>query len=261
MPEKTSYEPGAPCWVDLVTPDLAAAGAFYTGLFGWHAHAGDGERGHTLLSLDGDPARPVAAMMLHVPEAPPGTPALWTTYVSVADVDAAAGAAAAAGGRVFLGPMEVPGMGRFAMVFDPQGAHLGLWQPGGFTGAAVVDETAAYTWSELATRDPEGAAAFYGATLGWRGAGYAFEGTAYTEWKTSAGSPVAGMVRMDGRWPAEARPYWAVYFAVADCDAAARRAAELGGAVLLPPADLPVGRFAVLADPQGGLFSVMQPPS
>jgi predicted enzyme related to lactoylglutathione lyase len=257
MPEMTSFEAGTPCWVDLVTPDPAASTAFYTALFGWEARpdADPADRGHTTLTLGG---RAVAALMAHLP-APTGTPPLWTTYVRVADVDATAEAARQAGGRVFMPPVDAGAMGRAAMLFDTEGAHIGLWQPAEFQGAQVVGEPGAYAWSELAVRDIEGATAFYGAMLGWEGDTHPFGPTTYTEWHNPGGPPVAGMIRMNEHWPAEVPPHWMVYFAVADCDAAAARAVELGGAAPVPPTDIPRGRFAVLNDPQGGHFSVIRP--
>jgi len=254
MPDRTSYEPGTPCWVDLVTPDLDAATAFYTGLFGWHADV-DSADGHTTLTL-GD--RPAAALMPHVAEAPADTPAQWTTYVSVADVDATAAAAVKAGGRVFMGPADVAGQGRYALLFDNQNAHLGLWRPAGFHGASVVNEPGAYCWSELTVRDVESAKSFYAATLGWEGETRPFGPTTYTEWHTPGGPRLGGMIQLDDQRPAEVAPHWMVYFAVADCDATAARARELGGTVSVPPNDIPTGRVAVLGDPQGGSFSVIR---
>jgi predicted enzyme related to lactoylglutathione lyase len=107
--------------VDLVTPDTEAATAFYTGLFGWHANV-DSPDGHTMLNL-GD--RPVAALMPHVAEAPADTPALWTTYVSVADVDATAARARELGGTVSVPPSDIP-TGRFAILGDPQGGFFSV---------------------------------------------------------------------------------------------------------------------------------------
>ncbi|MDN3356287.1 VOC family protein [Actinomadura sp. DC4] len=254
MPDRSTYEPGTPCWADLVTPDVEAATAFYTGLFGWDAEV-DSPDGHTMLHLGG---RPVTALMPHVAEAPPGTPALWTTYVSVADVEASAAAAVKAGGRLFTGPADAAELGRYALLFDTQNAHIGLWQPGTFHGASLVNEPGAYCWSELAVRDVDAAKAFYGATFGWDGETHPFGPTTYTEWHGPGGPRLGGMLQIDDQGPAEVAPHWMVYFAVADCDTTAARARELGGIVSVAPKDIPTGRFAVLGDPQGGLFSVIR---
>jgi predicted enzyme related to lactoylglutathione lyase len=254
MPDRTSYEPGTPCWVDLVTPDTEAATAFYTGLFGWDADVGSPD-GHTLLSLRG---RPVAALMPHVEEAPPDTPALWTTYVSVTDVEATAAAAVKAGGRLFTGPADAGERGRYALLFDTQNAHLGLWQPAAFPGASLVNEPGSYCWSELTVRDVESAKAFYGATFGWEGETRPFGPTTYTEWRNPGGPRIGGMLQMNEQWPIEVAPHWMVYFAVADCDATAESAERLGGTVSVLPNDIPTGRFCVLGDPHGGYFSVIR---
>ncbi|WP_436758396.1 VOC family protein [Streptosporangium sp. V21-05] len=258
MPGRTSYEPGTFCWADLNAPDPDAATAFYTGLFGWHAHLDPDPlvAGHVTLTLDGDLSRPVAALMPMIAEAPPGTPAFWTTYVSVADVDATAELVRDAGGQVFMGPMDSGELCRFALLFDPQGALAGLWQAKDFHGAGVVGEPGAYCWSELTVRDVEAAGAFYGTVLGWKGdTGPA----SHTEWRAPGGTPAGWTVRMDERWPAETPARWTATFAVSDCDAVAARAAELGGTVAMAPHDVPAGRSALLNDPQGGRFSIIQP--
>ncbi|WP_329426327.1 VOC family protein [Streptosporangium sp. NBC_01495] len=261
MPGRISYELGTFCWADLNAPDPDAATAFYTGLFGWHAHVDPDPlvAGHITLTLDGDLSRPVAALMPMTAEAPPGTPAFWTTYVSVADVDATAELVRGAGGQVFMGPTDAGELGRFALLFDPQGALVGLWQARDFHGAGVIGEPGAYCWSELAVRDVEGARAFYGTVLGWEGDTHASGPAAYTEWRTPGGTPAGWMTQMDERWPAEIPPRWTVTFTVSDCDATAARAAELGGTVAVAPHDIPAGRVALLNDPQGGRFSVIHP--
>ncbi|MGJ6966227.1 VOC family protein [Streptosporangium sp. G11] len=257
MPGRSSYEPGTFCWADLNAPDPDAATAFYTGLFGWHAHLDPDPlvAGHVTLTTDGDLSRPVAALMPMTAGAPPGTPAFWTTYVSVTDVDATAEIARGAGGQVFMGPMDTGDLGRFALLFDPQGAFIGLWQAKDFHGAGVVGEPGTYCWSELAVRDVEGARAFYGTMLGGEGDTHVSGPATRTEWRTPAGR----LTRMDERWPAETPPRWTAVFTVSGCDATAERATRLGGTVAVSPHDTPAGRSALLGDPQGGRFSIIQP--
>jgi predicted enzyme related to lactoylglutathione lyase len=161
-----------------------------------------------------------------------------------------------------MGPSDVDadagGLGRFALLFDTQNAHIGLWQPAGFHGASLVNEPGSYCWSELTVRDVESAKAFYGAMLGWEGETHPFGPTTYTEWHNPGGPRIGGMLQMNEQWPTEVAPHWMVYFAVEDCDATAARAGELGGTVSVPPSDIPTGRFSVLGDPQGGYFSVIR---
>ncbi|WP_338200044.1 VOC family protein [Candidatus Nephthysia bennettiae] len=146
-----------------------------------------------------------------------------------------------------------------AIVSDPGGAVLGLWQPRAFAGAGVFNEPGAVAWNELATRDPEAAKEFYARALGWRGE---TNEIGYTQWMLN-GRAVGGMIRMDDEWPAEMPAHWMVYFAVDDVDESASRASELGGTVMVPPTDTPVGPFSVVRDPHGAAFSIIRlsPPS
>jgi predicted enzyme related to lactoylglutathione lyase len=258
VPERTSYRPGTPCWVDLGTPEIDAATAFYTGLFGWHAAASPdpAAAGYVTMNLGAGEGRAVAGLM---PQSADGPPVTWTTYVSVTDLDATCEAVAGAGGRVLLEPMDVLDQGRIAIFADAVGAVLGAWQPGVFPGAGVVNEPGAFCWSELACRETEVATLFYTTVFGWQAQPHPYLGVTYTEWNNPGGPAHGGMIQMDEQWPREIPPHWMVYFAVDDCDAAAVRAVELGGAAPVPPTDIQPGRFAVLNDPQGGHFSVIRP--
>lgn len=250
MPEMTSYEPGIPCWVHVQTPDMEATKTFYGGLFGWSSTTSPGPGGgYTMFTADG---REVAAAL---PVMSLGRPA-WISYVSVADADATMKAAERAGGRRVMAARDIPGQGRIAIFADPQGGALGLWQPSGFSGAAVVNEPNTYCWNELACRDIEDAKRFYGQVLGWASETFAFGPVTYTDFQ-AYDKDVAGMVEMDKGWPPDVPAHWMVYFAVADCDVTCARATELGGVVSVPPTDIPIGRFAVLNDPQGAHFSVI----
>jgi uncharacterized protein len=256
MPQRTSYHPGTPSWVDLSTPDLGEAQAFYGALFGWESHPSPDpdEGGYTFFTLGGRGDMQIAGAMPLMNEA---RPPAWTTYVTVGDVEATAEAVRAAGGQVLMEPADIVGEGRMAVFADSQGAMIAAWQPMAFQGAAVVNEANTYCWSELAGRDVEAAKAFYSKVFGWEPDTHAFGGSAYTEWHAD-GRSVAGMVRMDDQWPEDLPPHWSVYFAVDDCDAAAARTVELGGSVSWPPTDIPVGRFAVLDDPLDAHFSVIR---
>jgi predicted enzyme related to lactoylglutathione lyase len=119
-----------------------------------------------------------------------------------------------------------------------------------------VNEPGTWSWSELLTTDIDASKAFYAAVFGW-GAETQGEGpTAYTEWQVG-GRSVAGMMAKPPMLPAEVPPFWAVYFAVSDTDAAVQRVAELGGSQIMPPMDIEPGRFAVVADPTGAVFDVI----
>jgi predicted enzyme related to lactoylglutathione lyase len=256
MSERTSYAPGTPCWVDLGTPDVDAAAKFYGGLFGWEVPAAEnventgGYRRATLGGAD------VAGMMpLMQEEQPPA----WTTYVSVADADATAAAAREAGGSVIAEPMDVMDLGRMAIFTDPTGAVIGIWQPGTFAGAGLVNEDGSFGWNELGTRDPEAAKAFYGSVFGWdvKELDMGEMGT-YVEWQVG-GNRVGGMMDVTGRLPDEVPAHWMTYFGVGNADAQVEKVKELGGSVAFGPMDIEPGRFAIVQDPSGASFAIMQP--
>jgi predicted enzyme related to lactoylglutathione lyase len=253
MPEVTEYAPGTPSWVDLASPDPDGSARFYGALFGWDAaEAGPVEEtgGYRMLTLGG---RNVAGLGPTQGEAQPG---MWTTYVSTDDADAVAARVRDAGGRVMMDPFDVLGAGRMAVFVDTGGAFISVWQPQTHHGADVVNDPGAFCWNELATRDIDDAKRFYEAVFGWKGETNAYGDTSYTEWKLG-GRTIGGMIQMNEQWPADVPPHWMVYFAVEDVDASAAQAQELGGKVAVPPTDTPAGRFAVLNDPHGAVFSII----
>jgi predicted enzyme related to lactoylglutathione lyase len=253
MPEVSEYAPGTPSWVDLASPDPDASARFYGGLFGWDApDPGPVEEsgGYRMLQRDG---RNVAGLG---PTQTEDQPAMWTTYVSTADAEGVAAKVRDAGGEVVLEPFDVLGAGRMAVLADPAGASISVWQPQTHHGADVVNEPGSLCWNELATRDIDEAKAFYRAVFGWEGDTNAYGDTSYTEWKLG-GRTIGGMIAMNDEWPAEVPPQWMVYFAVEDVDAATRRVEELGGKVAVAPSDTPAGRFAVVNDPHGAVFSII----
>lgn len=255
MSERASYAPGTPSWVDLGTPDIEAAVEFYGSLFGWDIPESENAEqtgGYRQAMLNG---KPVAGMMPLMQE---GQPPAWSTYVSVADADATAAAVKQAGGNVIAEPMDVMDLGRMAIFADPTGAVFGIWQPGTFPGAALVNEPGAISWNELNTRDLEAAKAFYGAVFGWT-----FEDQdmgemgSYTTIKLGE-DMAGGILDMAGRGVPEQVPaHWQVYFAVEDTDATVALAKEKGGNVMVEPVDIPAGRFAIFTDPFGASFAAI----
>jgi uncharacterized protein len=135
---------------------------------------------------------------------------------------------------------------------------LGLWQPGRNVGAGLVNEPGAFSWSELETRDPASAKAFYGSVFGWSFEDHEMPGLGtYTEWKLGDAS-IGGMADIGGRMPEEVPAHWMVYFAVDDADAAVEQVKAGGGEVRFGPVDIPAGRFAMVADPFGAAFAVIK---
>jgi predicted enzyme related to lactoylglutathione lyase len=255
--EMTAYENGAPCWVDLMTTDRGKAIAFYTGLFGWTEgeDAGPDMHHYTQFLLGGKTVAAVVDMVAD--SAAGGMTSTWTTYLAVDDLDVVAAKVVPAGGTVAMPPMVVAEAGRMAMVADPSGALVGLYQAGEHIGAELIYEAGTMGWNELATRDPEKALIFFNDVLGWTDQPKPMGSVSYHEIQNN-GRTVAGCMPMEGdRWPADAASHWMVYFVVDDTDATATKATELGGVVNEVPADNPYGRVAVLSDPTGGVFSVI----
>ena len=238
MPARMSHPPGAPSWASLSSPDLDASVVFYSSLFGWDAITPRGlspSDGYVLFVVDG---RRVAGLG----PAHGDAAAMWTTYVTVRDADATADAARAAGARVLIEPLDVLQDGRAAVLFDPGGAAFALWQPRDHKGAQLVDEPGTLTAHELVTAEPAAAAAFYGTLFGWHGEG---------DTLTLDDRPVATVTAGEG-WP-----HWRPIFAVADARAAAEAAAVLGGTVAAEP----WGGSALLTDPHGAVFGVVDQPA
>jgi predicted enzyme related to lactoylglutathione lyase len=245
--------PGEPNWVDLGTADLGDAIRFYTSLFGWEAEvSGEEYGGYTTFRLDGRATAGAGPLF------GAGQPTAWSTYVATDDADEIAARVEAAGGKVLVAPFDVMFQGRMAAFLDPAGAPFSVWQAGTMRGADTFDVPGALTWNELITRDLEGSAAFYGAVFGWVARESLMNGMEYIVWEHE-GRPIAGMQHMDGdEWPDDLPPHWMLYFAVIDCDDSTAYAQSLGGRVVRPPADQPIGRYAVIDDPQGGTFAILQ---
>lgn len=264
-----SHPLGLFSWTDISVPDVDAAKAFYTGLFGWEAEDQfdpDGNRIYTMFRIDGADA---AGMGAQPPElTAQGVPPFWNSYITVADVDDTVAAAKAAGGSVVMEPMDVMAAGRMAFLADPAGATFAIWQAGETKGAEVFNTHGAMTWNELASPDRVAAKAFYGSVFGWE-----FEEMPgdMEYWLLVLDTKIDGDLDRDDHYnggmmpleqmPPGTPPFWSVYFQVDDTDAAVARAIELGGSSLLPAFDTPAGRIGVIADPQGGAFSVIQPPA
>ena len=276
MSERDGYIPGVPCWIDTSQPDPAAALAFYSGMFGWEFENAMPEGMEGSYHLGRIRGGDVAAVGSIPEDAPPI--AMWNTYVWVDSVDETVATARAAGGGVVSEPFDVMDSGRMAVLSDPEGAVFCVWQAKEHKGAKVVNEHGALNFNGLATRDPEGAAAFYGAVFGWRiltlpsGVmwtlpGYGDHLEAHSpglrEQMAQMGAPegfidVVAAVDPIAAADSTTVPHWSVTFGVDDIDAAAATAKELGGEVVAGPFDAPWTRMAVIKDPQGAVFVASQ---
>jgi predicted enzyme related to lactoylglutathione lyase len=247
-----AWPTGVPCWVDLLAADIARARAFYAGLFGWSIRAEPPEaNGYCIAEVDG---RDVAGMGPKLDTA--DLPTAWTTYLATGDADMTAEKILAAGGQLLVEPFDVLGAGRMGMAADLDGAVFGLWEARAHTGAKLTGEPGTLAWSENMSRKLDGNKAFYQAVFG-----YTFDdaGTADLGYATLNldGAVVGGIGELDGGHPADDPAHWAVYFGVADTDAAVARVAEMGGRVIGPARDSPCGRRAVVSDDQGAVFAVI----
>ena len=274
MPERDGYLPGVPCWVDTSQPDPDAAVAFYGGLFGWELEntmPADSPGKYFIARIRGGDVAAVGSQ----PEGGP-TNAVWNTYIWVQNADEAAAKVRDAGGRVLSEPFDVMDAGRMAVCADPEGAAFCAWQAKEHKGARIVNEPGSLNFNGLSTRDVAGAKAFYGSVFGWEtlelpGGAQMWRLPGYGEYLEQgdpglrkrvgeAGAPegfadvVASLPPIAGD-QADVPPHWDVTFAVADADATAERATELGGRVLAPPFDAPWVRMTVIADPQGATFT------
>ncbi len=240
----TDFPPGTPSWIELASPELDSAVGFYEQLFGWTLTDPRPDFGGYRNFL-GDGQIVAGAN-------PMGQAPVWTTYFSVASAEETAAKVAEHGGVVQFEAMDVGDLGRMAICADPQGAVLGLWEPGTLRGAERVRELGALCWNDLHTTDGATAARFYEAVLGWRAEDMSVGDERYTVFNVGD-QGVAGLGQSD------ASPHWLVWFAVAGADDTVARAQELGASLEGGPFDVPtVGRTAVLADPQGARFGVLQ---
>ena len=255
----TRHAPGSFCWAELATTDAAGAKSFYTRLMGWETHDDPipGGGAYTMIQLEGGN---VGALYEQNDEMrAQGAPPAWLAYVTVEDAAAAAAKARELGGTVIKDAFDVFDIDSMAVLQDPTGATFAVWQPKKHTGTDHVDgKPGSVCWNELASRDAEAARDFYTQLFGWRPESRDMgELGDYTIFKNGE-AEAAGLLQMNEEW-GELPSHWMVYFSVADCDASAEQVAELGGKVSVPPTDIPtVGRFSVITDPQGAVFSIVK---
>ena len=250
------YAPGTFCWADLGTPDAPGARRFYTELFGWQAEDRPvgSDTYYTMFSVGG---RWVAALYQQDAQPDQALSPHWLSYVSVEAAGPTARRARELGGTVVDEAFDVLDVGRMAVIRDPTGAVVALWEPRRHIGAGVVGEPGTLCWNELVTSDPDCAGAFYAALLAWQCESHPTGGSTYTYCRQGE-SFTGGMRRIDVV-DGSVMPHWLLYFSVEDCEATAAKAASLGGRVLQPPTEAPeVGRFAILRDPQGAVFAVIR---
>lgn len=244
------WPPGTPNWVDLAADDPAAAARFYAGLFGWdciHQSTHD----YQVCALDGKDVGGIGPKQ-------PGTehlPSRWTTYLATDHLDRTLAAVTAQQGTPLL-EREVEQHGRMALAADPTGAIFGLWQAAEHIGTERSIEPGRLVWSEALSEDFETARKFYTSVFDYRAeeiGGYNRYAALY-----AAGQPVAGAGELHPDFPAGTPPHWLPYFAVRGTDETVGHAISAGGKTLGKPLETDFGRMAVLVDPEGARFAVIQ---
>jgi predicted enzyme related to lactoylglutathione lyase len=250
------------CWYELMTTDPMAAEGFYGKVVGWTTESFPGmEPPYTTWMASG---RAVGGLMELPPEAKAGgAPPNWMLYVAVEGADATVARAQSLGGKLEFGPRDIPRVGRFAVLSDPQGAHFSVLEPADPSAGSGSDEPPApleVSWRELATTDREAATAFYAALFGWErlSANDTGEPVGVYQEFGRPGLPLGGIYTKPPDRPFP--PFWLIYVKVLDIDAAVSAVQAGGGQVLVGPMEIPGGdRIAQCLDPQGAAFALHQP--
>lgn len=252
MPVVAAHPVGSFGWLELATSEPSAAAGFYAGLMGWGFK---GIPGETLPAV-----MPGGKVVCGVGSTLPtdGMPA-WILFVNVCDVAATAAQAVALGGTVAVEAMDHLGA-RLAVVRDPHGASVGLWQAGDFGGLEINNEPGAMMWAEYCSRTPDASLEFYRGLFGWEGDAdqhnkkYTLLRNPRIETDVVEARYVGGMVEMDETWDAAVPHHWIPYLEVDSLDASLAKFKELGGDQVTPEMKIPDGRFVVAKDPQGAVF-------
>lgn len=251
----TDFKTGSPNWLDLGTADIDAAAAFYGAVFGWTFQSlGPEAGGYGFLQKDGKTVAALGGL-------DEGAKSAWTVYFLTPDADATTKTAEQAGGTVRVAPFDVMDAGRMACLTDPTGAEFNIWQPGRTKGLEAHGEDNTFCWAELHSGESPKAVGFYQTLFGWRTEDSGLPGVEYTILATAGGddqqaAQFGGAAGLMGGMA----PHWLPYFATADADATVAKAKGKGGSVLMGPDEVPtVGKIAVLADPAGALFAILQP--
>jgi len=244
-------------WHELVTTDPEAAAAFYSKVVPWKTQD-SGMPSYTLWMA----GKVQIGGLTGLPEdAEAGTPPHWIVYVATADVDATVAQAERLGGKVVKGATDIPNMGRFAVLTDPQGATFAVYTPPGPApeGSEGSGGAGEFTWHELATTDYDAALSFYSELFGWeKGPGHDMGAMGTYQIVNHHGVQVGGIYNAQG---ASTPPHWLSYVHVPDCAKATSAAKEAGGRILNGPMEVPGGSWITqMMDPQGGSFAVVESP-
>jgi len=286
----TAFPPGTPCWAEYRCADIDAAATFYSTLFGWEVEEMGGYRnfvfnGRRVAGLVHDetvaepvipepapksesssesneePDAPTAAPVFVEPEGPIETRnGTWQVYICTTEIDTWVENAVAEGAALLSPIATMEGIATTAVIADPVGGKVGLWQPIAHTGYRRYNELSALTWSEHHSTDYAKSTAFFGAAFGWKP--YSMADTDEFRYAQALlnGQIVAGLTDAAKYLPVGYDSYWAVYFSVAKADEAVARAEELGGVLIKPIEDTAFGLIADITDPWGAPLKLHQAP-
>ena len=246
-------------WYELLTNDPDAAARFYGAVIGWQTRAAEGsDRGYRIFGIRGVDV----GGLMPLPEGAEraGMRPIWLGYVAVDDVDRTAAEIVRAGGTQHMPPADIPGVGRFAMLADPQGVTFYVMR-GAVDGTSTAFDQSRFghcNWNELSTSDPAAALAFYKDRFGWeKGDAMPMGEMGDYQFITHHGQTIGAVMK---RTPDGPPPAWTFYFGTEDIDAAAKAVSGNGGTIHYGPAEVPGGVFIIVAsDPQGALFGLVGP--
>jgi predicted enzyme related to lactoylglutathione lyase len=241
-------------WHELLTTDTAASAAFYQKALPWRTQPSS-MPGYTIWMA----GQTQIGGLMALPAEAAGAPPHWLLYVGTPNVDATCAQAQALGAKVHKAAMDIPNVGRFAVLADPQGATFAVFTPGAGPPPGAPPAQGGFSWHELATTDVAGALRFYGELFGWRkGPGHDMGAMGVYQVFEHAGTQVGGMANVQGP---STPPSWLSYVHVADANRAVAAVKAAGGRLLHGPMEVPGGSWiALFMDPQGGAFAVHELP-
>ncbi|SMF83788.1 VOC family protein [Pseudobacteriovorax antillogorgiicola] len=250
---RDSYKGGIFSWVDLQTTDIVKVKPFYRAMFGWDLvdEPTDDGFSYTLACLEG---RKVAGLAQAGPDVPHS---MWQSYINVEKLDNLLEQVPAFGGQILMAPMEVSKHGRMACIKDPGDAVVYLWERKNTIGAEWVNDPNTLCWNELNTRQLSKSKDFYSKLFAWNFKEEKTGSDSYTTIEVD-GWMNGGMLDMNDKIPEDVPPHWNIYFNVANLQSSLKTCQEHGGTIVAGPMEVPVGPFAIIADPSGAHFTVIE---
>lgn len=246
----TNYDAGTPCWADLTVQDAEKARDFYGKVFGWEFDISTDPMTNFYTQCKiGDEV--VCGIN---PARMPNQPSAWSTYIATDDIDATCAKTIELGGKIVMPAMEVMGLGKMAVIQDPQGAFICYWESGIMAGSTIANEINTVCWNELATTDLEAAKEFYSAIFG-----YGDKDSTDEYFQFSVNGEVRGGARELSEVEAKMMPaYWGIYFRVDDLASATSKIEAAGGRVLTEKMNADKIEFQSCMDNQGAVFMICQ---